>query len=104
MNLFKSFNSGLVQYMFKAALPLGGMESSNPRCWRDKRLHHHGGDVRCVLVLLWMDSELNKCKKWCKNNLMMRLMALLSAPCWCAPYQHYICPVYYRLSVHGAVV
>jgi hypothetical protein len=55
MNLFKSFDSGLGQYMRKAAHPLGGMESSNPRCWRGKRLHHHGGDVCCVFVLLWMD-------------------------------------------------
>jgi hypothetical protein len=30
MNLFKSFNSGLGQYMRKAARPSGGMESSNP--------------------------------------------------------------------------
>jgi hypothetical protein len=56
MNLFKSFDSGLGQYMRKAAHPSGGMESSNPRCWRGKRLHHHGGDVCCVFVLLWMVS------------------------------------------------
>jgi hypothetical protein len=56
MNLFKFFNSGLGQYMRKAAHPLGGMESSNPLRWRGKRLHHHGGDVHCVFVLLWMDS------------------------------------------------
>ncbi len=31
MNLFKSFNSDLGQYMRKANRPLGGMESSNPR-------------------------------------------------------------------------
>jgi hypothetical protein len=67
MNLFKSFNSGLGQYVRKAARPSGGMESSNPRRWRGKQLHHHGGDVCCVFVLLWMDSwrhELNVCKKW----------------------------------------
>jgi hypothetical protein len=56
MNLFKSFDSGLGQYMHMTAHPLGGMESSNPRRWRGKRLHHHGGDVCCVFVLLWMDS------------------------------------------------
>ncbi len=75
MNLFKSFDSGLGQYMCKAARPSGGMESSNPRRWRGKRLHHHGGDVCCVFVLLWMDSELIVCKKWYKNNLKMRLTA-----------------------------
>ncbi len=75
MNLFKSFNSGLGQYMCKAARPLGGMESSNPRRWRGKRLHHHGGDALCVFVLLWMDSELNVCTKRYKNNLKMRLTA-----------------------------
>ncbi len=77
MNLFKSFDSSLGQYMRKAARPSGGMESSNPRRWRGKRLRHHGGDVRCVFVLLWMDlwrHKLNVCKKWYKNNLKMRLM------------------------------
>jgi hypothetical protein len=66
MNLFKSFDSGLGQYMYKAARPLGGMESSNPRRWRGKLLHHHGDDVRCVFVLLWMDWELNVCKNGTK--------------------------------------
>ncbi len=56
MNLFKFFDSSLRQYMRKAARPSGGMESSNLRRWRGKRLHHHGGDVCCVFVLLWMDS------------------------------------------------
>jgi hypothetical protein len=73
MNLFKSFDSGLGQYMCKAARPSGGMESSNTHRWRGKQLHHHGGDVCCVFVLLWMDSELNVCKKWYKNNLKIRL-------------------------------
>ncbi len=89
MNLFKSFNSGLGKYMCKAAHPLGGMESSNPRRWRGKRLHHHGGDVRCVFVLLWMDSwlhELNVCNKWYKNNLKMRLMMSQSVPPRLAPH------------------
>ncbi len=75
MNLFKSFDSGLGQYMCKAACPSGGMESSNPRRWRGKRLHHHGGDVHCVFVLLWMDSELKVGKKRYKHNLKMRLTA-----------------------------
>ncbi len=56
MNLFKSFNSSLGQYMRKAASPLGGMESLNPCHWRGERLHHHGGSVYWFFVLLWMDS------------------------------------------------
>jgi hypothetical protein len=75
MNLFKSFNSGLGQYMCKVARHLDGVDSLNTRRWRGKRLHLHGGDVCCVFVLLWMDSELNVCKKWYKNNLKMRLTA-----------------------------
>jgi hypothetical protein len=56
MKLFKSFDSGLGQYMRKAARPAGSVELSNPRRWMGERLHHHGGDVCCVFVLLWMDS------------------------------------------------
>ncbi len=77
MNLFKSFNSNLGQYMHKAARPLGSMESSNPCRWRGEWLHHYGGCVCWLFVLLWMDSwchELIVCKKWYKNNLKMRLM------------------------------
>ncbi len=62
--------------MRKAARPSGGMESLNPRRWRGERLHHHGGSVCWLFVLLWMDSwchELIVCKKWYKNNLKMRL-------------------------------
>ncbi len=76
MNLFKSFDSDLGQYMRKAARPLGGMESSNPHRWRGERLHHHGGGVCWLFVLLYFDSwchELIVCKKWYKNNLKMRL-------------------------------
>jgi hypothetical protein len=43
--------NGLGKYIRKAALLLGGMDLSNPRCWRSWRLHHHGGDVCCVFVL-----------------------------------------------------
>jgi hypothetical protein len=32
------------------------LDSSNPRRWRAKRLHHHGGGVCLLFVLLWMDS------------------------------------------------
>jgi hypothetical protein len=55
MNLFKSFNSNLGKYMPKAARPLGGMESSNPCCWRGEWLQHHGGGVCWLFVLLWID-------------------------------------------------
>ncbi len=81
MNITKSFVSGLRQYMRKAARHSGGMDSYNQHCWRGKRLHHHGGDVCHLFVLLWMDSwchDLIVCKKWYKNNLKMRLTALLS--------------------------
>ncbi len=67
MNLFKSFDSSLGQYMRKAARPLGGIESSNPCRWRGKRLHYHGGDVRCVFVLLWMDCD-NTSSTYVKNG------------------------------------
>ncbi len=89
MNLTKPFNSGLQKWMCKAARPLGGMDSLNPRCWRDKRLHHHGGGVCWLFVLLWMDlwrHELIACKIWYKNNLKMRLTALLFDPPTRAPY------------------
>jgi hypothetical protein len=56
MNLFKSFNSDLGKYMRKAARPLSGMESSNPRRWRSEWLHHNGGGVCWLFVLLGMDS------------------------------------------------
>ncbi len=90
MNLTKPFNSGLGKLMRKAARPLGGVDSLNPCCWRGERLHHHGGGVCWLFVLMWMDSwrhELIICKIWYKNNLKMRLMALLFDPPTRAPYQ-----------------
>jgi hypothetical protein len=57
--------------MRKAARHLGGVVSSNPCRWRGKRLHHHGGGVCWLFVLLWMDlwcHETIICKKWYKNN------------------------------------
>ncbi len=75
MKLFKSLDSSPGQYMCMAARPSGDMESSNPCRWRRKRLHHHAGNVCRVFVLLWMDSELNVCKKRYKNNLKMMLTA-----------------------------
>jgi hypothetical protein len=46
LNLTRPFNSGLGQYMHKAAFPSGGLDSSNPCRWRGEWLHHHGG---CLL-------------------------------------------------------
>ncbi len=57
--------------MRKAAHHSGGMVSWNPRRWRGERLHHHGGGVCWLFVLLCMDSwrhETIVCKKWYKNN------------------------------------
>jgi hypothetical protein len=51
-NQTKSFNSGLRKNMRKAARPLGGMVSSNPCCWKGEWLHHHGGGVCWLFVLL----------------------------------------------------
>ena len=50
MNLSKSFNSGLGQYMRKATRPSVGLDLSNPRSRRGWRLDHHGGGVCCVFV------------------------------------------------------
>ncbi len=71
MNHFKSFNSSLRKHMSKAACLSGGVDSLNPFRWRGKRLHHHGGGVCWLFVLLWIDSWRHKlivCKKWYKNN------------------------------------
>ncbi len=57
--------------MRKAARHSDGMDSLNPHRWRDKRLHHHGGGVCWLFVLLWIElwhHELIVCKKWDKNN------------------------------------
>ena len=51
----KPFNSGLGTNMSKAAHHLDGVYSLNPRRWRGKWLHHHGGGVCWLFVLLWMD-------------------------------------------------
>ncbi len=90
MNVTKSFVGGLGQYLRKAARHLDGMDSYNPHRWRGKRLHHHGGGICWLFVLLWIDSwchELIVCKKWHKNNLKMRLTVLLFDPRMRAPYQ-----------------
>ncbi len=47
----------------------------NPHLWRGERLHHHGGGVCWLFVLLWMGSWCHTLiirKKWYKNNLKMR--------------------------------
>ncbi len=89
LNLTKPFNSSLKKLMRKAACHSDGVDSLNPRRWRGKRLYHHGGGVCCLFVLLWMDSwrhELIVSKKWYKNNLKMRLTALLFDPPRRAPH------------------
>ncbi len=80
--------------MRKAARPSGGVDSLNPCRWRGKWLHHHGGGVCCVFVLFWMNSWCHKlivCKIWYKNNLKMRLTALLFDPPTRAPYHLFYC-------------
>ncbi len=88
--------------MRKAARHLDGVDSSNPRRWRGKRLHHHGGGVCWLFVLLWMDSwrhELIVCKKWYKNNLKMKLKALHFDPRRRAPHQEIKTPHGKKLKV-----
>jgi hypothetical protein len=55
-NQLNCFNGGHGTNMRKATRHLGGMGSLNPRRWKDKRLHHHGGGVCWLFVLLWIDS------------------------------------------------
>jgi hypothetical protein len=53
--LQKPFDSSLKTNMSKTDHPSEGVDSSNPRRWRGKQLHHHGGGVCWLFVLLWMD-------------------------------------------------
>jgi hypothetical protein len=57
LNLLNHFNGGIGTSMRKAAHPLGGVGSSNPRRWRGERLHHHGDGV-CLLFVLFVPSRL----------------------------------------------
>ncbi len=89
MILPKPLDSGLGTNMSKAAHHSDIVDSLNPRCWRGKRLHHHGGGICWLFVLLWMDSwchELIVCKNEYKNNLKMRLTASLFDPPRHAPH------------------
>ena len=76
--------------MRKAAHHSDGVDSSNPRRWRDAvMLHHHGGGVCWLFVLLRMDSWCHKlivCKIWYKNNPKEGLKTLLCAPPRRAPH------------------
>jgi hypothetical protein len=60
--------------MLKAARPLGGMDSLNPSCWRGKRLHHHGGDVGCIVLYLCIAVKLIVCKKVPEHNLKVHIL------------------------------
>jgi hypothetical protein len=55
LNLTKFFNSGLKKWMRKAARHSDGVDSLNPCRWRGEQLHHLGGGVCWLFVLLWMD-------------------------------------------------
>jgi hypothetical protein len=57
LNLLNCFDGGIGKIMRKAAHPSSGMDSSNPRRWRGKRLHHHGDGV-CLLFVLFVLSRL----------------------------------------------
>jgi hypothetical protein len=77
----------------KAAHPSGGVGSSNPHCWRGKQLCHHGDgvckvvcDFCAVLQLVTLQSGSSNVKNERQHNLKMRLMVLLFAPHWLAPY------------------
>ncbi len=52
----KPFDRGLGMNMSKAAHHSDGVDSLNPRRWRGERLHHRGGGVCWLFVLLWIDS------------------------------------------------
>ena len=65
--------------MRKAACSSGGMDSSNPRRWRDGQLCHHGDSV-CRVFLLFVRSHNS-----CLTSLVL-LTVLLFVPHWRAPH------------------
>ena len=70
MNLFKSFDGGLGQYMRNATRP---------------RIYSAGvasGSTTMVVMFVFCLC----CCEWYKNNLKMRLTVLHSAPHWREPY------------------
>jgi hypothetical protein len=58
LNLTKPFDSGLRQYMCKAARPSGGLDSLNPHRWRGKQPHHHGDGVCEVICAFCADFKI----------------------------------------------
>ncbi len=90
---YRNYQPSLGKYMRKAPHHSDIVDSLNPCHWRGKRLHHHGGGVCWLFVLLWMDSwchELIVCKKWYKNNLKVRLTGLLFDPPRVAPHHRFV--------------
>ncbi len=83
LNLTKPFNSGLGKWMCKAARHSDGVDSLNSCRWRGEQLHHHGGGVYWLFVLLWVDSwrhELTICIKWYKDNPKESLCGVTFCP------------------------
>jgi hypothetical protein len=77
------FDGGLGTSICKVAHPSGGLDSLNPHYWRAGRLHHHGGGVCYLFVLLWMDSwrhETIVCQKVRENNPKVGLWVSQSGP------------------------
>ncbi len=103
MNLCKSFNSGLGKHMWKAACPLGSMDSMNPRCWRGKWLHHHGGGVCKVPVACCALSQLVSHQSWFSYNVTICPTLACNTPvrCW---HCHALLRLYFNSSVSGWLV
>jgi hypothetical protein len=62
--------------MCKAACPSGSMDSLNPCRWRGKQLHHHCGDVCCVVLWLCIVAKLIEYKKVPEHNHKVRLVVV----------------------------
>jgi hypothetical protein len=79
--------------MRKATHPSSGVGSSNPHHWRSEQLCHHGDGFCKVVCVFCAVSQLMTpqsgslyVKNVQQHNLKMRLMVLLFAPHWLAPY------------------